>query len=226
MSIDGTSIRKLVFWPAVVTLAVTLLRLTGELLHWSPSLFNPAAGGGGALVGISWLPPVFGILFAIQLARAGHGPRSGGRAIGMAVLGLVAGAAVIAGGKALGVLKPGAFSLMALGVITAAIAVGAAVAWSGWPALGRTLLAYAFAARVPVALVMLVAMLGNWGTHYDVVPPGFPEMGVFAKWLMIGALPQLTTWIAFTVLTGALFGSIAGAIASRRPASARAVVTA
>jgi hypothetical protein len=226
LSIDSASTRKLVFWPAVVTLAVTLLRLTGELLHWSPSLFNPAPGGGGALVGISWLPPVFGILFAIQLARAGHGPRSGGRAIGMAFLGLVAGAAVIFGGKALGVLKPGGFSLLALAVVTSAIAIGAAIAWSGWPALGRTLLAYAFAARVPVALVMLVAMLGNWGTHYDVVPPGFPEMGVFAKWLMIGALPQLTTWIAFTVLTGALFGSIAGAIASRRPASARAVVTA
>ena len=137
MSVDGTLIRKLVFWPAVVTLGITLLRLTGELLHWSPSLFNPAPGGGGALVGISWLPPVFGILFAIQLARAGHGPRSGGRAIGMAFLGLVAAAAVIFGGKALGVLKPGGFSLLALVVITAAIAIGAAIAWSGWPALGQ-----------------------------------------------------------------------------------------
>jgi hypothetical protein len=85
MSLDSTSIRRLVFWPAVVTLAITLLRLTGELLHWSPTLFNPAPGGGGALVGISWLPPVFGVLFAIQPARAGYGPRSGGRAIGMAV---------------------------------------------------------------------------------------------------------------------------------------------
>ena len=70
------SIRKLVFWPAVITLAMTLLRLTGELLHWSPTLFNPAAGGGGALVGISWLPPVFGILFAIQLVRVGLRRRS------------------------------------------------------------------------------------------------------------------------------------------------------
>ena len=220
MSVDSASTRKLVFWPAVVTLAVTLLRLTGELLHWSPSLFNPAPGGGGALVGISWLPPVFGILFAIQLARAGHGPRSGGRAIGMALLGLVAGAAVIAGAFALKVMKPGGFSLLALVLFTSAIAIGAAIAWSGWPALGRTLLTYAFAARVPVALLMLVAMLGNWGTHYDVVPPGFPEMGVFSKWVMIGALPQLTTWIAFTVLSGALFGSIAGAVASRRPSPA------
>lgn len=226
MSVDATSTRKLVFWPAVVTLAVTLLRLTGELLHWSPSLFNPAAGGGGALVGISWLPPVFGILFAIQLVRAGLGPVSGGRAIGRTFLGLVAAAAVVFGSSALGLMKPGQFGLLGLVLFTSALAIGAAIAWSGWPALGRTLLAYAFAARLPVALLMLVAMLGNWGTHYDVAPPGFPEMGVFAKWLMIGALPQLTSWIAFTVLTGALTGSIAGAVASRRSAPARAAVTA
>jgi hypothetical protein len=224
MTVDATSVRKLVFWPAVVTLAITLLRLTGELLHWSPSLFNPAPGGGGALVGISWLPPVFGIVFAIQLVRAGSGPSSGGRAIGMTLLGIAAAAAVIAGARALGVLRPGSFSLLALVVLTTAIAVGAACAWWGWPALGQTLLAYAFAARVPVALVMLIAMLGNWGTHYDVVPPGFPEMGVFSKWLLIGALPQLTTWIAFTVLAGALTGSIAGAVASRRPAQMRPAV--
>lgn len=221
MSVDSVSIRKLVFWPAIVTLAVTLFRLTGELLHWSPALFNSAAGGGGALVGISWLPPVFGILFAIQLARAGHAPRSGGRAIGMAVLGVGVTAALIAGAFALGLIQPGGFSFMALVLFTGAIAIGAAIAWSGWPDLGRTLLAYAVAARVPVALVMLVAMLANWGTHYDVAPPGFPEMGVFAKWLMIGALPQLTTWIAFTVLSGAVFGSIAGAVASRRDAPVR-----
>jgi hypothetical protein len=220
MPVDSISIRKLVFWPAVVTLAITLLRVTGELLHWSPSLFNPAAGGGGALVGISWLPPLFGILFAIQLVRAGLGPVSGGRAVGRALLGLVATVAVVMGASALGLIKPGQFGLLGLVLFTLAIAIGAAIAWSGWPALGRTLLVYAFAARIPVALLMLVAMLGNWGTHYDVAPPGFPEMGVFAKWLMIGALPQLTTWIAFTVLTGALTGSIAGAIASRRPAAA------
>jgi hypothetical protein len=221
VSVDATSIRKLVFWPAVVTLAITLLRLTGELLHWSPALFNPAAGGGGALVGISWLPPLFGILFAVQLVRAGFGPVSGGRAIGRALLGLVAAVAVVIGSSAVGIIKQGQFGFMGLVAFTAAIAIGAAIAWLGWPALGRTLLVYAFAARIPVALVMLVAMLANWGTHYDVAPPGFPEMGVFAKWFMIGAVPQLTTWIAFTVLTGALTGSITGAIVSRSPAQVR-----
>ena len=73
MSVDAVPVRRLIFWPSVVTLAVTLLRLTGELLHWSPALFSPAPGGGGSPIGISWLPPVFGVLFAIQLVRAGPG---------------------------------------------------------------------------------------------------------------------------------------------------------
>jgi hypothetical protein len=44
---------QIVVVPAIITLAVTLLRLFGELQHWSPNLFNPVAGGGGALIGIS-----------------------------------------------------------------------------------------------------------------------------------------------------------------------------
>jgi hypothetical protein len=43
-------------------------------------------------------------------------------------------------------------------------------------------------------------------------------MGVFAKWLYIGALPQFTTWIAVTILLGALFGSVAGWLAMRKSA--------
>lgn len=218
MSVDAASIRKMVLWPAVITFAITLLRLAGELMNWSPALFNRAAGGGGALVGISWLPPVFGILFALQLVRMGHGPAAGGRAVARALLGIVTTMAVIGIGIALKILGEGQFSLAGLLVFTGALAAGAAVAWSGWPDLGRTMLAYAFAARIPVAIVMLVAMLGNWGTHYDVAPPSFPEMGVFMKWLMIGALPQFTTWIAITVLMGMVFGSIAGAVAMRRAA--------
>src|SRR5688572_24155592 len=102
----------MIFWPAILTLAVTLLRLTGELLHWSPALFSPAAGGGGSPIGISWLPPLFGIWFALQLARAGHGPSSGGRAIGRALLGLLAVVAIFGAARALGILKPGAFSFL------------------------------------------------------------------------------------------------------------------
>jgi hypothetical protein len=220
MSIDATSIRKLVFWPAIVTLAVTLLRLAGELLNWAPALFSRAPGGGGALVGISWLPPVFGILFAIQLVRMGLGPVSAGRAVGRALLGVAVVVALVFGAKALGILQPNQFSMLALVVMTTAIAVGAAIAWSGWPELGKTMLVYGYAARIPVAVVMLLAMAGNWGTHYDGLPPGVPEMGLLRKWVVFGVIPQMTTWIAISVLLGTLVGSIAGALAMRRAAPA------
>ncbi len=49
------SIGKLILVPAVITLAVTILRLVGELENWSPLFFNKHAGGGGALIGTQWL---------------------------------------------------------------------------------------------------------------------------------------------------------------------------
>ena len=96
--------------------------------------------------------------------------------------------------------------------------VGLVVAFLAWPALGRVLLAYGLAARIPVVLVMLAAILGNWGTHYDVPPPGAPEMSGLWKWAVIGLLPQLTIWLWFTSVVGGIFGIVAGAIAGRRAA--------
>jgi len=80
--------RKLILVPAVITLAVTLLRLVGELQGWSPLLFNKEAGGGGALVGIAWLVPIFGAWFGWKLTRAGSGPGGIGRALGLTLLAL------------------------------------------------------------------------------------------------------------------------------------------
>lgn len=216
---NDVSIKKLILVPAVITLAVTLFRLTGELMHWSPTLFNPVAGGGGALVGIAWLVPVFGIYFGLKLANAGQAPSGAGAAIGYSILGLGVLPALGFAAIKLG-LPPQGFA--AFGVFVVLAIIGAAVAYRGWPALGRTLLAYGLAARIPVVLVMLVAILGNWGTHYDVPPPNFPEMSPIAKWLAIGVLPQLTIWIWFTMAAGAVCGAVAGALASRarRPASA------
>src|SRR5437899_633533 len=73
--------QDLIVVPAVITLAVTLLRLAGEIHRWDPRLFNRTGGGGGAIVGIVWLVPVFGIWFAVRLARAGAGPSSRGGAV-------------------------------------------------------------------------------------------------------------------------------------------------
>lgn len=202
---------SLILVPSLITLAVTILRLVGELQHWSPLLFNRAGGGGGALVGISWLAPIFGIYFAVKLASSGARPASLGKAIGFTLLGLV----VMAGGGALLGMGLGRNFALVLGgfVVLAAAAV---IPLAGWPALTKTLIAYGYAARIPVAIVMFLAMQGNWGTHYDALPPNLPEMSFSMKYLSFGLLPQLILWIAFTVITGSLLGIIAAAIFRRQ----------
>jgi hypothetical protein len=181
------SIRRLIVVPAVITLAVTLLRLVGELQNWSPRLFSREAGGAGALVGIVWLVPIFGIYFAIQLNKSGLGPRSRGRAIGFAVAALLAEAALV---FVIFSLSPSVVASIVL--VNLASFIPLWIAYRGWPELGKVEAVYGLAARIPVALLMLVAMSANWGTHYELGPPGFPEMSLVPKWFVIGFLPQLS----------------------------------
>jgi hypothetical protein len=214
---DNATIKKLVLVPAVITLAVTLLRLVGELQHWSTLFFNPAAGGGGAIVGIAWLVPVFGVYFALKLVDAGERPAGAGPGIGYPLLGFALLPAAGFTAVALGA-PPNSLPLFAVFVVGSI--VGALLAFRGWPGLGRTLFVYGLLARIPVAAVMLLAILGSWGTHYDVAPPGLPEMSPFLKWVLIGLLPQLTIWIWFTMAVGGLVGGITAAVKGpRRPAA-------
>jgi hypothetical protein len=200
------SVMRLILIPSLITLAITILRLVGELQHWPIALFNPAAGGGGALIGISWLPPIFGAYFAFKLASSDEQHPSAGRMILFSLLAI----AVLVGAAFVGFSldndpKPGSLPFVIAPLVGSIIAL--VVIARPWPALFKTLLAYAFAARIPVAIVMLFAIYGNWGTHYDVAPgPDFPEMHWLNKWLLIGAYPQLIIWIAYTVLVGSLFG--------------------
>jgi hypothetical protein len=207
----------LILWPAVITLGITLLRLTGELQGWSKVLFNPVAGGGGALVGISWLPLVFGPYFAWKLAKDGKGPQGPWKAAGLALLGI---ALIIGVFSAVQALKLGIGAVLAAFLLSLA---GAFIPWKSWPELGKLLLAYGFAARVPVVIVMLAAIYGSWGTHYDVLPPDPPPdlvaMGPFGRWFFIGFLPQLTIWIAQTTLVGTLLGAVVVALAKPKPAT-------
>jgi hypothetical protein len=217
---DGAypSTGRLILVPALITLAVTLLRLTGELMNWSPALFSRQAGGAGALVGIVWLVPVFGIYFAYRLVRAGLGPGGLGRVFGFAALAILIPVAV---GFVAARLHAG--PVAQLGLLGAACIPAIVVAMRGWPALGRVLLAYGLAARVPVALVMLGAILGRWGTHYDALPPAFPAMSPVAMWFLLGVVPQLTGWIAFTVVIGMLVGGATAAATGRRAAPRHAM---
>ena len=224
MSQDASRIGKLILVPAVITLAVTLLRLVGELQGWSPTLFNRGDKPfSPSLVGIVWLVPVFGAWFGWKLTRAGSGPGSLGRALGLtlaslAVLPLYSFLAPKAGvvpERLWGPNVPLTESLTILSVFVVVFFVGIAIGILAWPALGRTLLAYGLAARIPIALLMLAAMLGNWGTHYD-ARPSYPPLSTLGWWVTLGLVPQFFFWIWITIVFGALFGIVAAAIARRR----------
>jgi hypothetical protein len=206
--------RRLILVPALVTLGVTLLRLAGELLGGPSTLFSRAVGGGAALVGIVWLVPVFGVLFARRLLREGEWASAGGTAA-YAFLGLVAFLALAVAGFGRPVASLSQFLLIAAGAW-----LGIAITYRGWPALSRALLAYGLAARVPVIVVILLGILNGWNTHYDVPPPGLPDLGPLPRWIAIGVIPQLTIWMAVTVIVGSLAGAAALALTSRRAAAA------
>lgn len=206
------SITQLIFIPTVITLAVTLLRLVGELQKWPTALFNREAGGGGSIIGITWLALIFGAYFAVKLARAGEAPPGAGRVIGFAVLGLVVS---FAGGFLGFGIKAEFPGKIIIGL--ALIVVGGLIPFLGWKALSKVLLAYGYAARIPVVVLMYFAMRGSWGTHYDAIPPDFPtDLSFWDNYIQLGVVPQMVLWIAFTIIMGSLFGGIAIAVASRR----------
>jgi len=208
---------KLILVPSLISLVVTLLRLTGELEHWSDKWFSTETGGiipsGVSWVfGITWLALPFGIYFALKLSADGQFPQHLGRAGLCAVLGL------IIGWGGLRFIPP----LVRIGfpriliVIWLIMVVAAGIQLPGWRALFRTLFAYGLASRIPVVFVMFFAMHGDWGTHYDYVgmPPQF-QMSFVREFFWLAFFPQLVFWVAFTILIGSVGGIIAVAIVHR-----------
>jgi len=200
--------KNLILVPAVITLAVSCVRLIGELVGWSEFLFGRAPGGGGSLVGIAWLVPVFGIYFGWRLMKMESSPQSPGKLILFSLLSfaIVVGAAVVSisalvSMPTLSVVVVGAVSIAAMFLVR-----------SSWPELFKTLIAYGIVARVPVMLIMFFAIMGNWGTHYDSPPPEMEGMSWFAEWVVTGVIPQLTFWIWYTVVLGGLFAGLSALV--------------
>lgn len=206
---DGkVSVTKLVLVPGFITLAVTSLRLAGELQHWSSAWFNRSMGA--SIIGITWLAPIFGIYFALRLSNSDQRPKSFPKAIGYAFLGALI-LVVLAFAPSLLGVEHSFYGRLLYG--WAIFVAGALVAGLGWPALFKTLLAYGYFARVPVAIIMFFAFRGNWGTHYDAVPSDVPTLSLVPKYLWLGFFPQLVLWIAYTILSGMLLGTLVAGIA-------------
>jgi hypothetical protein len=203
---------RLIVWPAIITLALTLLRLVGELKHWPMPWFNSAAGGAGALVGIVWLPLILGPYFAFRVRFEIISPRSMTKWVGYAVLGLAVSLAGLVASRAPGMTPFVRLTLPALGLV-----LGAAIQYAVWPELIKVLLAYGYAARIPVVVVSFLAMYHNWATHYNASAPFLPEMSFWPKFFATVVFPQLVGWVGYTVVSGSMTGAFASGLLRRRP---------
>jgi hypothetical protein len=210
---------QLIWIPTLISLGVTLLRLTGELRHWSQRWFSSETGGTDPqgiswIIGITWLAAPFGIYFAVKLTRAGHLPRSPAGVVTSSVLGL----ATIFCSRFLFSAFPGHFPEILI-PLWFCWAAAASAQYFAWPALFKLLLVYGFASRIPVAIVMFLAMTGNWGTHYDYVgmPPAF-QMPLIPRYLWLAFFPQLVAWVSYTIVLGTLAASMAFFVVRRRAA--------
>lgn len=199
-----SSILRLIFIPAVISLAVTSLRLAGELAHWPKPLVNSAECG-KAILGVTWLMPIFGIYFALTLARAGMGPKRLGQTIGYGFLGLM----LKLGGTLLMERSFGIIYPIRLGTNFALTLSGVVLLAKAWPALFKTLFAYGYTARIPVAIVTYFAMRWNWGTHYDALDPAFPVMSFWAKYIRVSLVGNVFFAEAYTVIVGSICGGLA-----------------
>ena len=213
MNQKSVVVGRWILWPVVITLVVALIRLVGELMGWSSFYFSRAGGGGAAPVGIVWLVPIFGIYFAWKLGSAGHGGNAG-RTLGMAALGLLT---MIVGAVVLYLVASSNEVLSELIFPVVAI-LAIIVAGRGGSALFSLLLAYGLAVRVFMVIIYFLAFAMHWDSHYTAVSPGFPITSWFGRWVVLGVLPQLTFWVAFTVVFGSLFGGLILLVRRPRPA--------
>jgi hypothetical protein len=201
----------------LISLAITALRLVGELRRWSPDYFSRFPGGGLSPLGITWLVPLVGLYFGWRLQRQGFRPPSLPQLALQPTLALAfaAGALLLVDRlRTLAHMRPLTWQEW-LTMWAVASVVAAAVAFLSWPTLGRPLLAYALLTRLAVTAVMALATRRGWGTHYDAAPPRFPVMPPLRRWLWTGLLPQMTIWVAFTIGVGALFAALGWLAASR-----------
>jgi hypothetical protein len=195
-----------------LTLVVTLVRLAGEVYGWDERWFGTEAGGGNALVGISWLVLPFGWVFGRHVVRAGAPPASRLAAVIWPVVGI---------GLAIGAISAlfhflpeptftGFLAICVTGVVCGAIAR------RGWPVLWRTNLLYGLAARLPVIAITPIAVMKAWGTHYEKLAPGSPAVSDAAR-ITILCTAQVFLWLPFTLLVGGLAGGIAAALTRCHP---------
>jgi hypothetical protein len=209
------SVLGLVVLPTIVTLCVNAARAYAEF-HGD---VTRQTGGGGALLGIVWLPLLFGAWFAFRLGGAGSLPRlrPGWPWVLVSLLLLVGTVASQIVGIDRADKSDAAFASLRVSVLTI---VGVALPIAAfqfviWRRLALTLLVYALVARGMVLFLTWLAKSNGWDTHYTKFGPAGLETDM-AGTMVSASIAQLGFWVPFTMLTGMLTGTALQAFASRR----------
>ncbi|MBX3464811.1 MAG: hypothetical protein KF830_16710 [Planctomycetes bacterium] len=212
------SLLRLILWPSILTLLVSVARLVAERQGWGTT----ASGGRGFWLGITWLAFVFGAWFGWRLGRGGATPRVA-RAWLWPLLGLVAiVGAVMVSFRGIDPKDTSPAAMDALRQAVLAIAgttiVVALLQFAVWPRLALALLAYAIPARATVLAITWLAKQQGWDTHYTKLGPAGIEQDL-AGTMLATSVAQLGFWVPFTVVAGMLAGCLVGG-RRRAPGSA------
>ncbi len=206
----------LVLAAAVLTLGVSIARLTGEVQGWIP----PQSGGALHPLGISWLVFLFGAVFGIALQRKGSAPR-----VPLAPLWALLCMAAVVGSVAWQFgpflkaeataavyerLRPAVLTLAGIGTVLAI--VGFVI----WPRLALMLLAYGLLARGIVLGITWLAKASAWETHYTKFGPPGIEVAELSETMFAASIAQLGFWVPYTIVGGMLAGCVFGLLGRPR----------
>ena len=203
------SASRLIVVPGLTAVAVTALRAFGEVHHWPEPIVNSAVCG-KAILGVAWLVPIFGIYFAVRFFHAGSQPKFLARAVILAISSLL-----LKLGGTFVMERPGLGYVTRVSLNLAVTAIALGLQAVAWPDLFKALLIYGYTSRVPIAVVGFLAMRGHWGTHYDALDPGFPQIGFWPTYIRVSLIPNIFFMEAYTVIVGGLLGIFAFATMRR-----------
>lgn len=209
MNATNPLLLRLVLWPSVLTLLISIARLVTQVEGMTPT----ASGGGGVLLGITWLVFVFGGWFGWRLSRAGSAPRVR-RAWLWALLTFLLMAGTVA--WRFSQVDRGDTSEAAFAALRVHVGIGAGVAvlmallqFVLWPRLATVLLVYGLCARVPVVALTWLAKHNGWDTHYTKFGPAGIERDM-TETVLSASLAQFGFWVPFTIVAGTVVGCLVG----------------
>lgn len=194
----------------LLTAAISVVRVVGEIEGWDSRWFGAEAGGALSPFGIVWLVPVFGFVFGRRLAHAGRPPFVASFFVpGFGLVALLGAGVYLFTQFEGGELRNWLGYFVYLGPALALLALFA------WPRAFFANLGYGLLARLPVVVIQWLDIKNGWQTHYGKVHPKLPANLTADDRLWLLTIAQGAMWVPFTVLLGGAFAALGAATVRR-----------